>query len=270
MRVFSLGLFALLAAACTPSIPRLSFAVEQRLLRETTLDDATEGNAQPGDGVVRLVHLSRVSQSICSGAVIGPRQILTAQHCVTSHDSKKELTTSITQASDLHVELGGGYLPWGRASVVKIHACDGYGPDAEHDLAVVVLKSPLPRDVPIFDLDYDEPDATSSFHLAGFGFDGKPRVVPFTGSMIIESDRHVTRGPLVHASGDNVFVSLRGVHGDSGGPIVDTATGKIVSIASRAAEPKQGRADLVVGPRLSTCKAAIDDAMRIPPILGSR
>ena len=67
---------------CASGHPHLSFAVEQRILRETTLDDMPEGEAGPRDGVVRIVRLGKDTQGACSGALIGPRQVLTASHCV--------------------------------------------------------------------------------------------------------------------------------------------------------------------------------------------
>ena len=49
---------------------------------------------------------------------------------------------------ELHVELGGGYLPWGRVGAREIFSCPGYEHDVEHDVAVVVLSRPVPAGVP--------------------------------------------------------------------------------------------------------------------------
>jgi hypothetical protein len=69
-----------LTTGCGYSIPRLNFALEQRLLRETTLDDLPEGQADARDGIVRIVDLGKDTQGQCSGALIGPRHVLTANH----------------------------------------------------------------------------------------------------------------------------------------------------------------------------------------------
>ena len=256
-----------LVSGCGYSIPRLSFAVQQRILQETTLDDMPEGQAEAGDGVVGVVRMGK-SPGACSGALVGPRHVMTAAHCISKRDGSRELTVGQLDAGELHVELGGGYLPWGRVGVRHVRACDGYVGDIEHDLAMLVLSKPVPTEVMTFDLGWETPtDEAAVYELSGFGTSTKPKVIPDTSWSVITVQRHVYRGPVVSASDDLLMVELPGRPGDSGGPIIDTTTGRLVSVVShgRPGDEWSGGGEaspLVGGPRLFTCKRAIDDALR--------
>ena len=142
VRRVALGLMVLGLGGCATSYPHLSFAVEQRLLRETTLDDMDVGKAGPGDALVRVTRTGREGGS-CSGAIIGPRHVLTAEHCMMKMTQQMERTDAEIVPGDVHVELGGDYLPWGEAPVRAIVAPDCGYVSGDGDIAILVLSRHL-------------------------------------------------------------------------------------------------------------------------------
>lgn len=262
-------------SGCSYSLPPLSASARARILRETTLDALPDGAAESSDGVVRVIRTGN-TPTRCSGALVDARHVLTSAHCIVRRDAHRELVAGPSEgpvdAGDLHVELGGGPLPWGRVGVHLVRSCAGYVGDLEHDLAVLVLSKPVP-DVKPFDLGYDAPREASVYELGGFGSSREQRVIPDTRWFAMSVERHVIHGPVLAVSDASISVRVPARPGDSGGPIVDAATGRLVSIVSvgRAidedatlagtAEAPHGEYPIAAGPRLGTCRATIDEAL---------
>ncbi len=121
--------------------------------------------AVPEDAIVRVVG----PQMTCSGTLIEDDLVLTAHHCVVERRANGEFTKGLLKGSDVRVELGGDYLPWGNVRVREIVApmCGEAG--GAGDLAVLVLERKLVG-LATMNARLDEPPRVGeSLDAAGFG-----------------------------------------------------------------------------------------------------
>jgi hypothetical protein len=173
------------------------------------------------DAVVRVVspHVG------CTGTLIARDQVLTAHHCVAARDDYGDYLKHDVEAEDIHIQLGGDYLPWDEVSVRAIVTppC-GWGA-GEGDIAILVLEH-----------------AVSGVPFKPVGLERTPteglRVEPVGFGRCADSDEGIRMRSREGGTVDRVAASSFQLEaaicpGDSGGPGV--VGGVVIGIVSASA-----------------------------------
>lgn len=233
------------------------------------------------DAVVRVL----TSDLSCTGTLIDRDLVLTAHHCLADIHQEPESvppmdrpapegrpetrvaksprfqpraprtqrTMPTVGAADVHIELGGDYLPWGTVGVKAIVAppcgLDG-GPG---DIAVLVLQHPL-KGLPIWRPRLDAPPKVGEV-LDPVGF-GKCALSP----------EGITRrirmgGPVESVDANVIRMTASICPGDSGGPVIVRGSEEVVGIVSMSAmdaDAKTRNASIMV--RIDTFRRVIAHA----------
>jgi hypothetical protein len=261
----ALVLAAALATAASSSgcfePPRLSLAAQLRIEADTRMTDVPEGRAQADDFGVRVIS----DHGLCSGAVIDPSLVLTAQHCVTREGGEHARPLD---AGDVRVELGGDYLPWGRVGVSDIVRCPGWEGAAPRDVAVLVLERALPMDVPVAAPRLDGPPLDDErIDLYVFGGRDVMKEIPDTGWVALTTTRKHLPASRIEVGPDAVLIRHLTIPGDSGGPVIARDTREVIGVVSHG---KEGDASgtpsgdpLALAARVDTCRGTIERARAI-------
>jgi hypothetical protein len=180
------------------------------------------GLASPGDAVVRVVG----PKMTCSGTLVADDLVLTAHHCVVERGPHGEFTPRVIEASDVQVELGGDYLPWGNVGLRAILAPPCGEAGGIGDVAVLVLERKLVG-MPTIALHEDPPRPGQTVSPEGFGR------CALSAEGIRRRDRDGGAISSVHPGTFEVTASV--CPGDSGGPVLDNMTHEVVGVISLSA-----------------------------------
>ncbi len=245
---------SLLAASCA-HYPRLSLSTSLRLEADTHLLDLSHIDATPDDWIVHVLSHG----GSCSGALVEPGVVLTAQHCVVDHGDKWVRHAP----GDIRVELGGDYLPWGRVGVVGVVTCPCWNETARGDIAALVLETNLPPEVPTRSARVvAEPWEDEDLMASGFGTRDGSKTVPAAGWSQRALLRGYRSGVTTGVMAGSIVVSGLARPGDSGGPVWSRETGDIVGVVSQGTEGHHGKA--------SRDAAAPEDGTYVPYTIAAR
>jgi len=230
------------------------------------------GGSSAGFGTFPWQALIRIKSSRCGGALVGPRHVVTAGHCV--NPLGKDILESDTPPKDVAVYLGeyslynnGEPLPRQKINVEKIHLHPYYEftPQADrYDVAVLKLDRPAMYDwhvspvcLPLRD---QEPEPGTKAMVAGWGATHpdsttRPRELQAVDVKVVESSTcerwHRSNRIYLKLYPDMMCAGHReggkdACQGDSGGPLMtrDPKTGAwtligLVSAGYSCAKPGQ-------------------------------
>jgi hypothetical protein len=175
------------------------------------------------DAIVRIVGPA----TTCTGTLIDEDLVLTAHHCVVSMGTHGEFLPAALAAGEIHVELGGDYLPWGTVTVKDLVAppCGERG--GRGDLAILVLSHKLIGITPYTARLDAAPRLGETLDPAGFG------------RCALSPDgihRSVRAGGEVAGVGNGTIQMTASIcPGDSGGPVFSRGSHEIVGVVSLSA-----------------------------------
>jgi len=179
--------------------------------------------AVPEDAIVRIVG----PVTTCSGTLVDEDLVLTAHHCVVELGASGAFLPKTLVASDLHVELGGDYLPWGTVGVRAVVAppCGERG--GRGDVAVLVLSHKLIGIVPYKPRLDGPPRVGEMLDPTGFG----------RCALSADGIHRTTRegGAIAWLANGTIGMTASICPGDSGGPVLSRGSHEIVGVVSLSA-----------------------------------
>ena len=179
--------------------------------------------AVPEDAIVRIVG----PVTTCSGTLVDEDLVLTAHHCVVQLGRHGEFTSSALAAADMHVELGGDYLPWATVGVKAVVAppCGERG--GRGDVAVLVLSHKLIGITPYKPRLDGPPHVGETLDPTGFG---RCATSP---DGIHRASRE--GGRIAWLANGTIGMTASICPGDSGGPVLSRGSHEIVGVVSLSA-----------------------------------
>jgi secreted trypsin-like serine protease len=238
MQRFSSAMRGLALALCTTATATATAtacagAADGSVSDGTTADAIIGGHADPNDAaVVALVEALGADEYTCTATFISTTVLLTAAHCVVDENHPKVIPSKATfrvmLAASRAAAKKSDWLPVRRANV---HPHPRYDGDAEHDVAIVALDSPVAvTPIPIRRTPITSALVGSSVRLVGFGQSTR-RSSANDGS---DTRRTVTT-TLRGLDGNLVRIGTTGhqaCDGDSGGPALLAVDGVETLVAT--------------------------------------
>lgn len=179
--------------------------------------------AVPEDAIVRVVG----PQMTCSGVLIADDRVLTAHHCIVERGPRGEFLTKVVKPKNVHVELGGDYLPWAEVGTRAIVTPPCGEAGGRGDLAVLVLERHLVGLATMTPRLEKPPTRGEVLEPAGFG-----RCAASPGGI---RRRHREAGPIQSVQSWTFEASAAICPGDSGGPVIARGSNDVVGIVSLSA-----------------------------------
>jgi len=207
----------LLLVVAMPWLTVVAVAMDQNA--SETRREIVDISAYPWASIGKIGISGHSVATTCTGSVIGPKQILTAAHCLYT-----KTTTRLVSADEIHFLLGyekGQYRAHrvGSRYVIspKFNFANVLAGEAGEDWAVLYIDEPFPRDTRPLRLAAERPLLGTLLQIAGYA---NPK------GHMMTADKHC-RVKAVSADGKLITHNCIVHHGDSGGPLLETKTPKI-------------------------------------------
>lgn len=184
-----------------------------------------------------LVHIHGPGDNVCSGVVLGPRLVATAQRCL--RGEAKGLK-AIAANREYRVEIASSTLTWTsrRAKYAIMPNCDW----RELDLGILVLAEAVPW-VQVIKV-ASAPGTGAKVQALGFGHCAGQK----------ESLKERI-GTVRSRNSEGVVIDVPLCKGDTGGPVFDGTDGDIIGLISRRDDPEGSPLRTTTIMRLDTAEA---------------
>lgn len=166
------------------------------------------------------VHIHGPENRVCSGVVVGPKLIATAQRCLRG----KQPGATALGADEYRVEVASSALTWTnrKGKFVVLPSCD----EKEIDVGLIVLDDAVPALVAPLKI-VSAPDTGGRVQALGFG--------RCKGSSKLAKER---TGMVKNRDQRDVVIDITLCKGDRGGPVVDGRESEVIGLISHRDDPE--------------------------------
>lgn len=164
------------------------------------------------------VHIHGPENRVCSGVVVGPKSVATAQRCL------RGLGAGAHANADFRIEVASSALTWTnrKGKYVVLPSCD----EKEIDVGIIVLDEAVPAFAAPLKI-VSAPDTGGRVQALGFG--------RCKGAQKIAKER---TGTVKNRDSHDVVVDITLCKGDRGGPVVDGRESELIGLISHRDDPE--------------------------------